>query len=490
MKNSIKILLVSVAVLVGAVSVVEAAEGQHRGSFWYVVDNITEVSEGADALIWVTLPPTWHGQEVSVSDITPEPVAILEDPTSGNRIIEWRLQPEPQKNTPVDEPSQLFFHYSFEVSELSVRKHGPFTVTEVYDRNSTDYKRYTTQEPGIQTGGLILDLARKIAGPEKDPFAIGRLYYAWIMDNLVFKPNGITEWDAVSINEIREGNCDQFSTLYVALCRSVGIPARTVVNTWTWGGRHVFAEIMIPGHGWVPADPTLGQLLTEGRGGMSEVEVERTLADRRVPLGDAGWVYGNMFGSRLIIGLGNNITFDSPTLGRSVTLQRMSPGGIDAHPAAYRLTGFNDDIVHGGFFVFEEEMTEESAHVLAHQRLAKYFFKADVDDYVEDVCRQATSNYAGGVDNWINLGKSYLHKGEYYKAEAAFNRALRLSEAKSRENQGTIVWLHNYLGNCYDLLDQREMAIEEYEKALAFKNDFRGAERYASRYLAKAFTMR
>ena len=80
-----------------------------------------------------------------------------------------------------------------------------------------------------------------------------------------------------------------------------------------------------------------------------------------------------------------------------------------------------------------------------------------------------------------------MHKGDYYKAEAAFKRALRLSEAHSRENQGTIVWLHNYLGNCYDLLNQRELAIAEYEKALGYKNDFKGAARYATRYLAKPF---
>ncbi len=489
-KKNIRTLLVVLVVLVGLTSVTGAEVDQHRGSFWYVIDNITEVSADADAVIWVTLPPTWYGQEVTVSDFSPEPIAIIEDASSGNRIVEWRIRPRPQTNTPVDEPTQLFFHYNFDVRELPVEKHGPLTVTKAYDRNSPDYKRYTTQELGIQTDGRILDLARQIAGDRKDPFAIGRLFYTWIMDNLVFRPNGVTEWDAMSINSVREGNCDQFSTLFVALCRSVGIPARTVVNTWTWGGRHVFAELMVPGHGWVPADATLGQLLTEGRGGLSKAEVEKILTEREVPLGDAGWVYGNLFGNRLIIGLGKNITIDSPTLGRNVTVQRMAPGGIDAHPAGYRLSGFNDDIVHGGFYVFDEQITEESAHVLAHQRLAKHFFRSDVDDYIEDACRQATGKYAGGVDNWINQGKSYLHKGEYYKAEAAFQRAMRLSQAKSRENQGATVWLHNYLGNCYDLLGQREMAIEQYNSALAYKNDFRGAEAYASRYLKKAFKMK
>ncbi len=486
--NKIGTLLAGTALLLSSASAAGATEKVTKGSFWYIIDNITEVSDGAEAVIWVTLPPVWHGQEVTIGEIIPEPVAILEDPGTGNRIIEWRVQPEPRLIDPTGEPWQQFFHYDFEIREIPVRKHGPYAVTEAYDRNSEEYRRYTTQETGIQTKGRILDLAREIAGSEKDLYAIGRLFYGWITENMVFKPSGVTEWDALSIRDGREGDCDQFSTLFVALCRSVGIPARTVVNTWTWGGRHVFAEILLPGHGWVPADTALGQMLTAGRGGLSEDEVEETLSEREVPLGDAGWVYGNLFGNRMIISLGKNIKFHSPTLDQTIALQQMSPGGIEAHPAGFRLAGFNDDIVHGGYYVFGKSVTEEEAHVLAHQRLAKYFFKADVEDYVDDICRQATSQYAGGLLNWINLGKSYLHKGEYYKAEASFRRALRLGEARSRDNQGTIVWLHNYLGNCYDLLNQRELALGEYRKALALENDFRGAARYANRYLEKPFT--
>ncbi len=146
--------------------------------------------------------------------------------------------------------------------------------------------------------------------------------------------------------------------------------------------------------------------------------------------------------------------------------------------------------MHGGFYVFEESTTEDEAHMLAHQRLARHFFKADLEDFDEDACRKSTSQYTGGVHNWTNQGKTYLHKGDYYKAEAAFQRALRLAEVNRRENEGTIVWLHNYLGNCYDLLDHREMAVAEYKKTLSFGNTFQGADRYAKRYLKNPFVKR
>ena len=487
-RNTISSVVAALGILLAGVSPVRATETPIKGSFWYIIDSITETSTDAEAVIWVTLPPVWHGQEVTLGAIEPTPVAILEDTGTGNRIIEWRLQPEARQIDPTGSPWQQYFHYDFELSQIEVRKHGPFVISEAYDRTSADYRRYTAPEPGIQTDGRILDLAREIAGTEKDPYTLGRMFYGWLMDNMVFKPNSATGWDAQAIREAGQGDCDQFSTLFVALCRSVGIPSRTVVNTWLWGGRHVFAELMLPGHGWVPADASLGQLLTAGRGGLSEAEVEATLTERAVPVGDAGWTYGNLFGNRMIISLGKNISFRSPTLDRTITLQTMMPGGIDARPAGYRLRGYNNDVVHGGFYVFDGEISEEAAHGLAHQRLAKFFFKADVEDFDEDVCRSAGSSYSGGVENWINLGKAYLHKGELYKAEAAFLRALRLDGAHDLENQVLIVWVHNYLGNCYDLLDQREMAEEQYRAALAYKDDFRGAVRYAERYLKEPFS--
>jgi len=56
---------------------------EQQGTFWYALDHLAHVERGGEALIWVALPPSWHGQEVEITAIDPEPVAILEDPHEG-----------------------------------------------------------------------------------------------------------------------------------------------------------------------------------------------------------------------------------------------------------------------------------------------------------------------------------------------------------------------------------------------------------------------
>ncbi|MFH1063882.1 MAG: transglutaminase-like domain-containing protein [Candidatus Woesearchaeota archaeon] len=65
----------------------------------------------------------------------------------------------------------------------------------------------------------------------------------------------------------KDGVCDELSTLFIALLRAVGIPARFVAGiAYTeapqfpenWGA-HGWSEVYFPGTGWVPFDVTYGQ---------------------------------------------------------------------------------------------------------------------------------------------------------------------------------------------------------------------------------------
>ncbi|MEN8006294.1 MAG: transglutaminase domain-containing protein [Candidatus Krumholzibacteriota bacterium] len=474
-------------IILGMVRPADAGEKQ-SGSFWYAVDNINEVAEDARILVWVTLPPAWPGQEVEVTDISPAPAAILEDPVSGNRIIEWLAEPAPRFNDQESPPAHQFFHFDLEVEEKPVRFDIDPSRLETYDKSSELYRRYTAPETWIQTGGKVLDQAREIVGQEKNAWVRSGLIYDWLIHNMAFIPGGRENRDAISTLEAGTGDCGQFSVLFTALCRSIGIPARTVTYAWLDGGQHVFAEAFMPGYGWMPVDVSLGQMLLPGGGGMSPEEVAAFMKIRGVPLGDPRWFFGNLPDGRLITGLGNNIHFESPTLGRKMTFQRMQPGGNEATPAALVAEGLNASIISGGFFVFGREVADDqAAHTLVHQNLASSFFKVGLYDVVEDGCRQALVQSGDGIQVWINIGKVHMHKGEYYKAEAAFKRALSGVAVKRNEKMDALIWTHNYLGNCYDLLGHRDMALEEYQIVVDLGNNYRGALDYARKYQKRPF---
>ena len=462
-----------------------APAGTVPGSYWYVVDHITDVDEGNRVVVWAALPPAWHGQEVTVGDIVPEPVAILEDPVTGNRVVEWVVRFDHDSPPPL----HTFFHFDFDFTEKPVHVDVDPRQVKPYDRQSELYQQYTRAETWIQTRGPVLDMTRRIVGSEAGIWPRVQLIYDWIVANVKYEVPGTRGRDAESVLEDRRGDCEQFSVLMTAMCRSVGIPARTVTNAWTTGGDHVFLEIWIEGYGWVPADPSLGQMLGPDGGGFSRDEVVRMMEDRGVPVGDPRWLLGNLFDQRIVMTVGNNITVKSPTLGHRLIFQSLRSGGRAAQPAASVIDGLNRDLVQGAFIVTGERLAdEEAAHAMTHQRLANLFFSEGMYEVVEDVCRQSIEQYGEGVMPWINMGKVYMHKGEYYKAEAAFKRAIVGKSAKRGEILESRLWAHNYLGNCYDLLERRDMAREEYQMVIDRDNNYRGAKDYALRYLEKPFS--
>ncbi|RJP65537.1 MAG: tetratricopeptide repeat protein [Candidatus Abyssobacteria bacterium SURF_17] len=64
----------------------------------------------------------------------------------------------------------------------------------------------------------------------------------------------------------------------------------------------------------------------------------------------------------------------------------------------------------------------------------------------------------------FNLGLAYFHKGEYSRAIAEYESALRLAPY--------LPWTHNNLGAAYEALGEYELAIAEYEKEFALNPGF------------------
>ncbi|HEY6400686.1 MAG TPA: transglutaminase domain-containing protein, partial [Blastocatellia bacterium] len=102
----------------------------------------------------------------------------------------------------------------------------------------------------------IVALAKQIAGEDRDGRSVARKIGEWTYGNLKWKK---VESDTVETLASREADCLEHSELYVALARSLGLPARVVTGAALGGGSfgsHAWVEIYLGA--WVEIDPTWG----------------------------------------------------------------------------------------------------------------------------------------------------------------------------------------------------------------------------------------
>lgn len=113
-------------------------------------------------------------------------------------------------------------------------------------------KTYLQDSPGIQVRSRqVRTLAAELtSGTPKHPFEQAKTFAEWVPKNITPQIGAYTSVTAAL--DDRRGDCEEMAGVFVALCRSVGIPARLV-----WVPNHNWAEFYLTdndgkGH-WIPA---------------------------------------------------------------------------------------------------------------------------------------------------------------------------------------------------------------------------------------------
>jgi transglutaminase-like putative cysteine protease len=165
------------------------------------------------------------------------------------------------------EPSRegaISFRIRFTFTAYETRTDIDPSDVQPYDEGGLLYTQYARPERFIEAGDPeIVELATQAANGETNPYLLAHRFYDYVVDTAQYELLGEGLRGANALVETGVGECGDYAALFVALCRSAGVPVRPVVGYWAISGieqTHVWAEFFVEPFGWIPVDPTVGQL--------------------------------------------------------------------------------------------------------------------------------------------------------------------------------------------------------------------------------------
>jgi transglutaminase-like putative cysteine protease len=218
--------------------------------------DLSHQPQGKEVQLWIPYPVSDRDQDISGINI------------SGN-FSESAVYTDKVFKTPMlyvrwDKYSkirQLSFTFRAEREEV---KRRDFLSHEVA-WNPVDFSLYLAATRLGPIDGEVKKLADEITKGKQGVLAKAKAIYDWTVENTYRNPDtrGCGLGDVYRLLQEPGGKCTDISSIYVALARAAGVPAREVfgirmgkkttqdISTW----QHCWAEFFLPGYGWVPVDP-------------------------------------------------------------------------------------------------------------------------------------------------------------------------------------------------------------------------------------------
>jgi transglutaminase-like putative cysteine protease len=135
---------------------------------------------------------------------------------------------------------------------------------EAVTLNSRERKQDLAPDKLVPVTGLPADLAVKVTEGATTPLEKASAIYDYVFRTLKYDKTG-SGWgrgDVLYACDAKKGNCTDFHSLFIAMARSQGIPARFEIgfplppdkHSGEIAGYHCWADFFEPQHGWVPVD--------------------------------------------------------------------------------------------------------------------------------------------------------------------------------------------------------------------------------------------
>ncbi len=232
------------------------AQDSRHFSFHYGF-TVKNLSSGKKVRIWIPAAQSDAYQEVKIISANGDlPLKRTRESKFGNEIYFAETGGATQ--------TELHFDVEYDVvrHERVALNPTPHLLTAAL----TNKERQEDLQPDtlVPITGLPADLATKVTEGKTQPLDKARAIYDYVFTTMKYDKTG-TGWghgDVLYACDAKKGNCTDFHSLFIAMARSQGIPARFEIgfplapdkHSAEIAGYHCWSDFYIDGRGWIPVD--------------------------------------------------------------------------------------------------------------------------------------------------------------------------------------------------------------------------------------------
>jgi len=222
---------------------------------------ITDLPTDASRVdLWMPVPTDTIGQTVrKVEVIRPNGGKIDTEPEYGNQVYHRRFE-GPFKNE-----TELGAELRYDVDKTEVMiEEAKSLPRRKYGKPGSELGAYLTANAMIPTDGPAAEIAQTLKLRKDDPVRTARKMYDFLIDTFEYnwKAEGAGRGDVKWACDSKTGDCTDYHSTFLAVCRHKGIPADhqfgfPIPKNKT-GGKlihwHCWAQFWAEGAGWIPVD--------------------------------------------------------------------------------------------------------------------------------------------------------------------------------------------------------------------------------------------
>jgi transglutaminase-like putative cysteine protease len=239
-----------------ASAIASFAQETRHFTFHYAF-TVKKVPAGKKVRIWIPAAQSDAYQEVKIIS------AKGDLPLKKTRESKYGNETYYAESAGTDQP-ELRFDVGYEVVRHERVALAPASHVVAASLGNKERQQDLQPDLLVPITGVPADLAVKVTEGKTQPLDKARAIYDYVFTTMRYDKTG-TGWghgDVLYACDAKKGNCTDFHSLFIAMARSQGIPARFEIGfplppdkpSAEIAGYHCWSDFYVDGKGWIPVD--------------------------------------------------------------------------------------------------------------------------------------------------------------------------------------------------------------------------------------------